>query len=260
MEALVVKIFGFIFGTCLGSFLNVVIHRLPLKEDLVFERSHCPECKHVIPWYFNIPILSYLLLRGKCQWCAARISPRYLLIEIVAGLMGWWLAPIRYELPLMAIFFLNLTILLVFVAIIAIDLKHHLIPNSLNIYLGVVFLSIAIMQYSWKHWLLGGLIGFGVPFLVTLLFYKIKGQVGLGGGDIKLFGVLGIILGPIGVVENIFFSCFAGSLIGAFLLITKRMDRKTPIPFGPFIVLVAAVQIYLPDSFKLLKGLLIPYA
>ncbi len=258
MEALVLKIFAFIFGTCLGSFLNVLIHRMPLGEDVVFTRSHCPHCKHTIPWYMNIPLFSYLFLKGECAWCQHRISPRYLLIEIAAGILGVLLAP-KILTPMSGtMFYFNLSILLVFVAIVVIDLKHHLIPNPLNIYLAVIFLVIALLQYSWKHWLLGGVVGFGVPFIVTVLFYKIKGQIGLGGGDIKLYGALGIILGPLGIMENIFFSCFTGALVGAVLLMLKVMDRKTPIPFGPFIILVATLQIYFPQYFKVIQGLLVP--
>ncbi len=258
MESLIIKIFAFLLGACLGSFLNVIIHRLPSGEDVVFTRSHCPHCKHLIPWYMNIPLISFIVLRARCAWCHTAISPRYFIVELLAGLLGWWLAPNILTPMAGAMFFLNLSILLVFMAIIAIDLKHHLIPNVLNIYLALVFLMIAVLQFSWKHWLIGGLVGFGVPFIVTLLFYKIKGQIGLGGGDIKLYGALGIILGPMGVMENIFFSCFLGALVGAILLMLKLMNRRTPIPFGPFIVLVAAVQIYLPKYFKLIQGLLLP--
>lgn len=258
MEVLFLKVFSFVVGTCLGSFINVVIHRLPLGEDVVFERSHCPHCKHLIPWYMNIPLISFIVLRARCAWCHKKISPRYFIVELLAGFLGIWMAPQTLTPISGAMFYLNLSVLLAFVAIVAIDLKHHLIPNVLNIYLAVVFLLIATLQFSWKHWLLGGVIGFGVPFIVTILFYKIKGQIGLGGGDIKLYGALGIILGPMGVMENIFFSCFLGALVGAVLLMLKLMDRKTPIPFGPFIVLVAAVQIYLPKYFNVIQGFLVP--
>lgn len=260
MESYFINIFGFLIGTSFGSFLNVLIRRLPAKEDIVFERSHCPNCRRQIPWYLNIPIVSYLALKGRCAWCNVKIPISYLTIEVLAGLLGIWLIPNPFTPMGLGFYFLNLSILLVFIAIIVIDLKYHLIPDLLNIYLAVVFLFTSIFQYNWTHWLFGGVVGFGVPFLVTILFYKIKGQIGLGGGDIKLFGALGLTLGPIGVLENIFFSCFLGSLIGALLLLTKRIDRKTPMPFGPFIVLVAIVQLYFPHYFIIIKRWLIPYA
>lgn len=260
METIYLKIFGFLVGASLGSFLNVLIYRLPIRSDFIFERSHCPSCKKQIPWYYNIPLFSFIMLRAKCAYCASRIPLSYFLIELAGGLVGLWLVPDFFHLSAMTLFFVDLTILTVFGAIIGIDLKHHLIPDGLNIYLAVVFLMIAVFQYSWLHWLLGGLVGFGVPFLVTVAFYKIKGQIGLGGGDIKLFGALGIILGPLGIIENIFFSCFLGSVIGILLLLSKRMDRKSPIPFGPFIVMTAIVQIYLPHYFNGIKSWLLPYA
>ena len=106
------------------------------------------------------------------------------------------------------------------------------------------------MTNPWTHWLIGGALGLGFPLLVSWAFYLLKGQVGLGGGDIKLYGALGFYLGPIGVMQNIFLSCFLGALVGIALIASKIIKRENPIPFGPFIIVVAAFQIFLESWFK----------
>jgi leader peptidase (prepilin peptidase)/N-methyltransferase len=121
-----------------------------------------------------------------------------------------------------------------------------LLPDVLNIYLLCLVLPYAVIFFAPIHWLTGGGFGFLGPLAVSWLFYKWKGKVGLGGGDIKLWGVLGIFLGPFGILENIFMSCLLGSVIGISLILAKRYDRDGGIPFGPFIIVVTLVQIYFP--------------
>jgi leader peptidase (prepilin peptidase)/N-methyltransferase len=104
------------------------------------------------------------------------------------------------------------------------------------------------------HWLLGGAFGFAVPLFVTWLFYKLRGQVGLGGGDIKLFGILGLFLGPVGISFNIFFSCFIGAIIGLFMIATKKITKENPLPFGPSILMVASFQIFFPKYAHILQA------
>jgi leader peptidase (prepilin peptidase)/N-methyltransferase len=106
-----------------------------------------------------------------------------------------------------------------------------------------------VLTKPYTYWLSGAMVGFLFPLAVTYGFFLIKGQVGLGGGDIKLYGVLGLYLGPVGIIQNIFLSCFLGALIGGILIIFRVVDRKTPIPFGPFIVSIAALQFFIPDYF-----------
>jgi len=137
-----------------------------------------------------------------------------------------------------------------------IDLRFKIIPNGLNLYLAILYLVYAVIYLPLNHWLIGGLLGIGFPLIITWIFYLIKGEVGLGGGDIKLFGVLGLYLGPVGLIYNIFFSCFLGSIVGLSLMAMKKMDRKNPIPFGPFIILIASWQMFFPDSFKMVLSYL----
>ena len=123
-------------------------------------------------------------------------------------------------------------------------------PDSINIYLALLFLLISWFSHSWTYWLIGGAIGLGFPLLVSWVFYLLKGQVGLGGGDIKLYGALGFYLGPVGIMQNIFLSCFLGALVGIILIATKFIKKENPIPFGPFIIIVASLQIFGESWFK----------
>ncbi len=243
-----------LFGAMIGSFLNALIYRLPRNINIAFPRSSCTTCNKVITWWENIPVLSYLFLRGKCSGCKSKISPLYPLIEIISAIASILLMPHELNLTSITQYFMFFSIFCAFLVHFVIDLKHQILPDSINIYLASLFGIMAILQGEWMKGLIGGLLGLGFPLLVSWIFYKLKGQVGLGGGDIKLYGALGIFLGPIMVMQNIFLSCFLGALIGLLLIAIKIMKRENHIPFGPFIIVVASVQIFLPDFYRMLMA------
>ncbi len=240
------QIYAFVFGCLIGSFLNVVILRLPLKKNLVSDRSACPGCGTQLKWYHNIPVLSFTFLLGKCGFCKARISWRYPLIELLTGLVSFWLFPDMLDLSSLGIYSFNFAVACVFICHLFIDLDHHLLLDSLNLYLLGLILPFAAFHFQWQYWAIGGAIGFGVPLLVTWLFYKLRGQIGMGGGDIKLFGILGLMLGPVGIIFNIFLSCMLGAVIGLLMIAVKRLSKDNPMAFGPAILIVGAFQIYFP--------------
>tara|TARA_B100001971_G_scaffold213155_1_gene245497 strand:- start:86639 stop:87067 length:429 start_codon:yes stop_codon:yes gene_type:complete len=134
-----------------------------------------------------------------------------------------------------------------------IDVEFHLLPDKLNLALLIIILPYAFLTTSIANMALGFLIGFGGTYLITYLFYKLRGQIGLGGGDIKLFGVLGILLGPEGILQCIFFSALVGSVIGIILIASGKMNKNKPLAFGPYIIIVATVQIYFPKYFELIN-------
>jgi prepilin signal peptidase PulO-like enzyme (type II secretory pathway) len=241
------QFYAFIFGCLIGSFLNVVILRLPAGKNLVSDRSCCPSCGTQLKWYHNIPLVSFTFLRGKCGYCRSRISWRYPLIELFTGLVSFWIFPDQLNLENLGIYLYFFSIACVFICHFFIDLDHQLLLDKLNIYLLILIIPYSLFTYHWLHWLLGGAFGFGVPLFVTWLFYKIRGQVGLGGGDIKLFGILGLLLGPMGIFFTIFLSCFVGAVIGLLMILLKKMTKENPMPFGPAILLVAAFQIFFPE-------------
>lgn len=251
------KIYAFVFGALIGSFLNVLILRLPLEEKVGMDRSRCPKCGFQLKWFHNIPILSYIFLRGKCASCKTTISLQYPIIEIFTAVISLTLFDNEISMHSILSYFFYFTIACCLLVHFVIDVRHQILPDSVNIYLGLIFLINGIFFFDWKHWVIGGAIGFFVPYLITYLFYKIRGVVGLGGGDIKLFGVLGLFLGPMGIIHNMLFSCIFGSLLMLPLLMFKVIKRDQAIAFGPFIILVATFQIFFPELFKRMLGVII---
>lgn len=248
-----IKVLIFIFGSLIGSFLNVVIHRLPLKQSVVTPRSRCPKCNHLIRWYENIPIISYLFLRGKCSECKTKISIRYPLVELLVGLIAINLIPASFDHNALLTSGYFFSVACILLCHLLIDIDHQILPDKINIYFLIITIPYVVLSFNLYHWLIGGLIGFFFPLLVTWLFYKLRGQIGLGGGDIKLFGILGLILGPMGIVHNIFMSCLFGSILGIILIMSKKLGKDTPLAFGPYIIVVAALQIYYPTIFDLIN-------
>lgn len=245
-------LFFTIFGLLVGSFLNALIYRLPRDINIAFPRSSCTQCNKLIYWYENIPILSYVFLKGKCSGCQSKISVLYPFVEFIVACFAFSIAPKNLEPDSLLNFFFYFSIFCAFLVHFIIDLKHQILPDSITIYMACVFLLLSIFNKPLAFWLIGGLIGLSFPLIVTWIFYKIKGQVGLGGGDIKLYGVLGIYLGPVGIMQNIFLSCFLGAVIGLVMIAFKVMKKENPIPFGPFIIVVGAFQIFSPELFATL--------
>jgi len=251
------KFLIFFAGACLGSFLNVVIYRIPIGMSVVTPRSKCPGCKKPIYWFENIPMISYLFLKGKCSECDFKISMRYPLIELLCGVVTLILFLQIDSYSQIYFFLFQVSISMAFIALFFIDLDHKLLPDSINLYLGSILLAYSAFQYSWKYMLLGFLIGGGFPLLITWLFYKLRGKIGLGGGDIKLWAALGIYLGPVDVVHNIFLSCLLGAIVGLSMIAGKVINKENAIPFGPFILIIATLQIFLPDLYAQLKSLIV---
>jgi leader peptidase (prepilin peptidase)/N-methyltransferase len=240
MSLAFINIAIFLLGAIIGSFLNVCVYRIPAGQSIVSPPSRCPQCGASIRWYQNIPIVSYLVLRGRCAGCRARISPRYPLVEALTGLLfllvwmafGWQAAT-----PLYWVFAAAL------VVITFIDLDHQIIPDVISLP-GIIvgFLTaLAIPWLSWTDSLLGILLGGGSLFLVAEAYHRLTGQEGMGGGDVKLLAMIGAFLGWKAILPVIFLGSLAGSLVGVPLMIAKRSGGKLAIPFGPFLALGAIV-------------------
>jgi leader peptidase (prepilin peptidase)/N-methyltransferase len=147
----------------------------------------------------------------------------------------------------LGLYFFHFGVACIFICHFFIDLDHQLLLDKLNLYLLALILPFVLITYQWYFWVVGGLLGFGIPLIVTWLFYKLRGQIGMGGGDIKLFGIIGLYLGPTGVFFTIFLSCLVGAVLGSILILVKALDKNRPIAFGPFIILVASFQIFFPE-------------
>jgi prepilin signal peptidase PulO-like enzyme (type II secretory pathway) len=250
---LILKIWIFFFGMLIGSFLNVVIHRVPKNESVVKPRSKCPNCGHMIKWYQNIPVISWLFLKGKCANCGFKIPIKYPLIELLVGFIAYNLFPEDLSPQTLFGFAYFFSVACILLSHFVIDIEHQILPDKINIYFLLITLPYVILTMPYMHWLLGGVFGFFGPLAVTWIFYKLRGQIGLGGGDIKLFGILGLLLGPVGIMHNIFMSCFLGAIIGIILIATKKLDKNTPLAFGPYIIFVASFQIFFPSYFEMVN-------
>jgi leader peptidase (prepilin peptidase)/N-methyltransferase len=253
-------------GLLVGSFLNVVILRLPRRLEwewkrdarevleepeiydppppgIVVERSHCPHCKTALSWYENIPLFSWLVLRGKCRHCKAPISPQYPLVELLTAVLavasvwrfgfGWQ----GFGAALLSCYL---------VALSGIDLRTRLLPDQLTLplmWLGLIG-SLDNLYMPAKPALLGAIAGYVSLWLVWWLFKQITGKEGMGRGDFKLLAALGAWVGLNGVLPIILISSLVGAVVGSAWLAMRGRDRATPIPFGPYLAIAGWIVFF----------------
>ena len=260
LPEIVAYIFIFFVGACVGSFLNVVIHRVPNEQSIVYPNSACPNCKSAIKPYDNLPILSWLILRGKCRNCQNPISPRYPAVELLTALLFvlvYWRIGFDWFLPVGLIFTATM------VALIFIDAENMILPDVINYPLLVFALSVRLLfpifigaEYfadikifpltylqGYPVWLislfgaiLGGLVGGGSLWAVGELWKRLRGVDAMGLGDVKMMFAVGALLGWRLTLLSIFLGAFSGAVIGIFLISRRKdKDMQTEIPFGIFL-------------------------
>jgi leader peptidase (prepilin peptidase)/N-methyltransferase len=237
------NIFAFVLGAAVGSFLNVCICRLPQHESVVSPPSRCPNCGHRIPFYDNIPIVSYLLLGGKCRSCRTRISPQYPLVELANGILTLFLFTKFGPSVTFLVMFLFCSALVV---ITVIDLQHQIIPDVISLP-GIVvgFASSFLLPWlTWQNSLIGIIAGGGSLLIVATGYELLTKKEGMGGGDIKLLAMMGAFLGWRAVPFIIFAGSLLGSVIGITLMLAQKKDSKLAIPFGPFLAFGAILYIF----------------
>jgi leader peptidase (prepilin peptidase)/N-methyltransferase len=234
------------FGLVVGSFLNVLIHRLPRRESPWTGRSRCPHCRRTVRPWENLPVVSWLVLRGRCAGCRGTIAWRYPLVELAAG--GLAVACVLRFGPsaLAAGYFVFLSTLL---AIAWIDWEHMIIPDALSLGvlgIGLVLAATVLPIGVWRG-LLGAVAGAGFIWAVAALYKATRGVEGMGFGDVKLAGMIGAFLGPLGVLLTIFVAAFLGSLWGAVLL-RRGGHGRTMVAFGTFLAAGAALCLFFGDA------------
>ncbi len=232
-----------LFGALVGSFLNVCIHRLPRRESVVWPSSHCPACAAPIAPYDNLPLLSFLVLGGRCRACRAPISLRYPTVEAANaagyGLILWWFGA-GWPAAAYALLFSSLLV------ITAIDLTHQIIPDAITlpgIPAGLI-LSATILPIGLLDSVLGLLVGGGLLWFIAWVSPYLFGKEGMGGGDIKLLAMVGAFLGWKPTLLTIMVGAMTGSLVGISLLSFKLLRRDQYIPFGPFLAFGALVALF----------------
>jgi len=239
-----IYLYVFILGTLIGSFLNVVVYRLPREESLSFPPSHCPSCNARLKWFDLFPIFSYIVLKGRCRNCDVKISTRYPLVELMTGLIY------VYTIGVFGISVESILYVLVFTILIPvslIDYDHTIIPDRLNfgIFLVALFYFMFEMydgNQTWRYFLnplYGLLIGGGFFLFIAIV---IKGA--MGGGDIKLMAALGFLFGSTNTLLLMFLSFIIGGAVSSFLILFKIKKRKDYIPFGPFICVSAFIVVF----------------
>jgi len=264
-------IFALLLGLVIGSFLNVCIWRMPREESIVLPPSHCPKCGHRLSWWENIPLFSFLLLKGRCRQCKVKISWRYFLVELLTGLCfaavwwAWFLDPkYVWNLPAYLIFTACL------IAIFFIDLEHMIIPDELVIaataaalikaggeFFGLgggladALLRIPIpgteISFPFPTFLAGAILGVAVFVGIELFSRLLFRKEGMGGGDMKLAGAIGALLGPELALLSFGLAVLAGAALGVVLIISRLRKRVDYIPFGPFMVVTAFALMVIPD-------------
>lgn len=253
----------FIFGSVVGSFLNVCIARLPKGESVVSPPSHCPLCNTPIHFYDNVPLLSYVWLRGRCRSCRERISPRYFIVEL---LMAFFSVLLLGRFGLGLAFFVNFVLVAALIVISFVDLDVRIVPDVISIPgIGLGLLA-SLIQYQWPmdrlsnlpspvSSLVGILVGGGSLLLVAWAYQFFTGVEGMGGGDIKLLAMIGAFLGWPAVPVALFFASLTGSVVGLIFMFWKGVGSKYALPFAPFLCLGAVVYLFLGD---LLVALYLP--
>jgi leader peptidase (prepilin peptidase)/N-methyltransferase len=235
-------VLAFLFGAIIGSFLNVCIHRLPGRESIIWPASRCPACRQPIAVYDNIPLASFLWLRGRCRACGARISLRYPVVEFVNGagysLLLWQFGP-GWPAVIYAALFSALLV------VTAIDLEHQIIPDAITLPgLGLGLLSAStVLPVGFWNSLAGILVGGGLLWILAWLSPYLFGKEGMGGGDIKLLAMIGAFLGWRPVLLTVMVGAVVGSVVGVGLIGLKVLRRDEYIPFGPFLALGAVVAL-----------------
>ena len=235
-------IYIFILGLILGSFYNVVGIRTADKQSIVTPRSHCPNCQHTLSASELIPVVSYLLQKGSCRHCHAKISAKYPLFEIVTASL-FTISPVLVGWSKELLIVLLLISLVVIVTIS--DLYKMLIPNQVLLFFTLVTIVVRffIPMLPWWDAYAGALLGFVILFLIAIVS---KG--GMGGGDIKYFGVLGFFLGMKGIVLTLVLAAFLGAIFGLVFMMLKKIQRKQPMPFAPFIGTAALISYFFGED------------
>ncbi|HTI38412.1 MAG TPA: A24 family peptidase [Vicinamibacterales bacterium] len=220
-------------GLMVGSFLNVCIYRIPQRRSVVRPRSRCASCERPLAWYENIPVASYIALRGRCRTCGARIALRYPIVELATAaafvleyaVLGWSpLLPVR------------IAFACILIVLFAIDLEHQLLPNVITLPALCAGLVAAIaLPPGLRDALIGAIVGGGILFLIAEVYFRLRHEEGMGMGDVKMLAMIGAFLGWKLTLLTLILASLGGSLAGVLLLVTRRGNLKAALPFGTFL-------------------------
>ncbi len=227
-------------GLIVGSFLNVCIYRLPRHESVNWPGSHCTACNRSLAWYENVPVVSWVVLRGRCRTCNDPISVIYPIVEVITGVV--FLA--AYELyALTPLTVVRIAFACAMIVLFAIDLRHRILPNVITIP-GIVagFIASVWLPPGWQSSLIGLLIGGGVLFAIGEVYYRTRGVEGMGMGDVKMLAMIGAFLGWPLMLLTLILASFSGAVLGAAMIVSGRGGTKAALPFGTFLAVGALLS------------------
>ena len=234
-----------LIGLVVGSFLKVCIHRLPLGESLAWPASRCPRCRTPLRKYDNIPVFSYLLLRGRCRACRAQISMQYPVVEVVTAIV-FLSAYLLFEPPVL---YQRIVFACAMIVLFVIDLEHRMLPDVITlpgIVVGV--LCSVFMPPGWVSSAIGLVLGGGVLWLMGEAYFRLRHEEGMGFGDVKMLAMIGAFLGWKLMLLTLVLSSFLGSFVGLGMIALKRGDMKYALPFGTFLAIAAVVASVVGDQ------------
>ena len=247
---------AFVLGSIWGSFCNVCIYRLPDNDSVVTKRSFCRSCRNKIKWYDNIPLLSFIFLKGKCRSCNNKISSQYFLVELISAI-SFLLIYFLYGISITTLLLIILSIF--FIIIFFIDLKHYIIPNELTFPLMLIGfiksfdpnLNQTIFP-NYINSLLGGFFGYAIIWLIIFFYKKVRNKEGMGLGDAKLMAVVGFWFGWLSIPFTIFISSAVALVLVIPSLIKKTRNMSAQIPFGPYIIIGCIIYVTFSNQIKYL--------
>jgi leader peptidase (prepilin peptidase)/N-methyltransferase len=237
----------FILGLIVGSFSNVCIYRIPRNESIIYPASHCPKCRSKIKPVDNIPLLSFILLKGRCRNCKSKISIQYPIVELLTGLI-YLIIYLTYGLSVQTLIYIILSSALIIIAFI--DLNQQIVPDIISlpgIVIGFI-LSFFVSYISFINSALGVLVGGGIILIIGMAGSIIFKKEAMGGGDVKLAAMIGAFLGWRYIIISLFLGFFLGALAGIILILSKIKSREDVVPFGPFIVLGSFITLLWGDK------------
>jgi leader peptidase (prepilin peptidase)/N-methyltransferase len=234
-----------VFGLIVGSFLNVVIYRLPLGQSLATPPSRCRKCGYSLRWFDNIPVVSWAFLRGRCRTCGVRVSWQYPLVELITSalfVVVVWMTPIG---PLVAA---RLILVCILIVLFGIDLEHQILPNSITlpgIIIGTLFSLVA--PPGIKDALIGVVLGGGILYAIAAAYYVWRREEGMGMGDVKMLAMIGAFLGWKAVLVTLVLASFSGAIIGLGMMSMQRGGMRYALPFGTFLALGSLAAMLVGD-------------
>ncbi len=231
-----------LFGLFIGSFLNVCIYRIQKGESIVWPPSHCPKCTKALKPWDNIPVISYLILKGRCRYCTEPISVRYPVVELLSALLA---VSLLYRFGVSVTFLIYYLWACVLIIITFIDLDIQIIPDRLS--LGGIVVGLLVVYWlpvTYKDALIGLVLGGGLLLAIIYGYYSFTKKEGMGGGDVKLLAMIGVFTGWQGVLFTVFASSLMGTMVGIPWGLLKKGTLKAAIPFGPFLALGALIYVF----------------